>query len=225
MNLLSNRNEAQYHRHNMVVEQLQYRGIQHPAILRAFEEVPRHLFVPNVSLRRAYDDNPLPIQAGQTISQPYIVALMLTYLEPRPELEVLEIGSGSGYATALLSKLCRHVSAVEVYAELLDASQLIIDQLNIKNVSFIHRSAWEQKAFIKVYHRIILWASPPRIPEHLFDLLDEEGILVAPEGKRNQYVWVYKKHSGSIDKIRRDAVRFVPLVQGTVSEIDHTQRG
>jgi len=209
----------------MVNNQLKSRGIHHSAILDVFREIPRHLFVSKVSPLEAYSDRPLPIKAGQTISQPYIVALMLSYLEIHPTHAILEIGSGSGYATALMSKLCRHVSAIEVYQELIDDSLEVINQLEITNVDFQHSSAWEQFDKQIVYDRIILWASPPRIPEHIFDNLNEGGILVAPEGKSEQYVWICKKKDGEITKRRRDPVRFVPLVQGSVHEIDRNMRG
>jgi len=204
----------------MVSEQLIRRGIDHPAILDAFREIPRHLFVANVSPEQAYSDRPLPIKAGQTISQPYMVALMLTYLDIDPLHRVLEIGSGSGYATALMSKLCSRINAIEVYRELIDDSLEVIEKLDISNVRLNHSSAWEHFNEGMVYDRIILWASPPRIPEHLFDSLKEGGILVAPEGKSDQYVWICTKKDGDIIKNRRDPVRFVPLVQGSVYEID-----
>ncbi len=211
-------------RHEMVSTQLMKRGILQPAILEAFKEVPRHLFVPHIPPDHAYDDQPLPIKSGQTISQPYVVALMLSYLELQDNHSVLEIGSGSGYATVLMAKLCHHVTAMEVYGELLGHSQDIIDQLHLSNIDFIHASAWEHLKKGTVYDRIILWASPPKIPEHIFDNLKEGGILVAPEGKAEQYVWVYKKINGEITKIRKDPVRFVPLVKGSVKEIDRNSQ-
>ncbi len=121
-------------RNVMVEDQLKFRGIQHAGILDAFKTVPRHLFIPHVDLEAAYEDHPIPIQAGQTISQPYIVALMLMYLEPQKNHKVLEIGSGSGYATALLSKLCQHIDAVEVYGDLINASRQVIETLELSNV-------------------------------------------------------------------------------------------
>lgn len=218
-------NDAHRLRLKMVAEQLNHRGIHQKNILQAFEDIPRHLFVPHETLENAYGDYPLPIKAGQTISQPYIVALMLAYLELDISNEVLEIGSGSGYSTALLSKICKRVDAMEVYSELVNDSQSVLQQLDIINISLNHGSAWEQLEANTVYDRIILWASPPRIPEHLFESLREDGILVAPEGKLNQNVWVFKKSGGQINKERKDAVRFVPLVQGSVYEIDRNMRG
>lgn len=212
-------------RQRMIAEQLEYRGINHAEILKAFREIPRHLFIPQVSIQEAYEDNPIPIKAGQTISQPFIVALMLTYLDPRKEHSVLEIGSGSGYATALLGRLCKQVDAMEVYSELIQDSKMALDKLSVDNISIFHKSAWEQMKSDKVYDRIILWASPPRVPQHLFDRLKEDGILVSPEGKHEQYVWIHKKKRGQIHKQRTDAVRFVPLVQGSVDEIDRMTRG
>ncbi len=207
-------------RQRMVSDQIMRRGIDHPAILEAFRTIPRHLFVVAVSPEEAYSDQPLPIRAGQTISQPYIVALMLSYLDMYPRHKILEIGSGSGYATALMSTMCLHIDAIEVYRELIEDSREVIEKLNISNVTLHHHSAWEHFNQGMVYDRIILWASPPRIPEHIFDSLKEGGILVAPEGKSEQFVWICTKTDGKIVKQRRDPVRFVPLVQGAVHEID-----
>ena len=211
-------------RQEMVSDQLLRRGIQQPAILDAFSDTPRHLFVPHIPPDQAYYDQPLPIKSGQTISQPYIVALMLSYLDILPNHRILEIGSGSGYATVILSKLCHHVTAIEVYGELLDDSASIIKQLDLSNIDLKHESAWEHSEEEMVYDRIVLWASPPRIPEHLFDCLTEGGILVTPEGKSDQYVWICTKKDGNIIKKRKDPVRFVPLVQGSVQEIDRNMQ-
>lgn len=205
-------------RQMMVREQLMQRGISDSKILDVFMETPRHIFIPDVDLEEAYGDHPIPIRAGQTISQPFIVALMTLYLELAPSHDVLEVGSGSGYATAILSKLCKHIDAMEVYNELLQASSAALEKLAISNVTLYHNNIWEQKDAGKVYDRIILWASPPRVPSHLFDMLSEDGILVAPEGKLEQFVWIFKKRNGRIEKQRKDAVRFVPLVQGPVIE-------
>lgn len=207
-------------RQEMVKNQIQNRGISDSEILRVFTEVPRHLFIPNVSLDDAYGDFPIPIKAGQTISQPFIVALMISYLDLNRGNEILEIGSGSGYATALMSKLCQHVDSLEVYEDLISDSRKILNQLELSNISITHRSAWEQMHPQKVYDRIILWACPPRIPQHLFDCLVDGGTVVTPEGKHDQYIWVYRKNNNQIKKERRDAVRFVPLVQGSAEEID-----
>lgn len=205
----------------MIWEQLRSRGLTDETILKAFHKIPRHLFIPHVSIEEAYEDHPVSIKSGQTISQPFIVALMIQYLDLKPEHRVLEIGSGSGYATAILSLLCKEVDALEVFSELIEDSREVIHQLDLTNISFLHQSAWEQINTDTVYDRVVLWASPPRVPAHLFDILsDEQGVLVSPEGKFDQYVNIYTKRSGKIKKNRRDAVRFVPLVQGTVSEID-----
>ncbi|NQV42010.1 MAG: protein-L-isoaspartate(D-aspartate) O-methyltransferase [Candidatus Marinimicrobia bacterium] len=211
-------------RQEMVSDQLVRRGIKQSAILEAFNEIPRHLFVPHILPHEAYSDQPLPIKSGQTISQPYVVSLMLSYLDLHPAHHLLEIGSGSGYATAVMSKLCHHVTGIEVYEELLNDSINIIKQLGLLNIELKHASAWEHFSEGTVYDRIILWASPPRIPEHIFHNLKEGGILVAPEGKSEQYVWICTKIDGDIIKKRKDPVRFVPLVQGSVKEIDRNMR-
>ena len=216
--------DTQALRQEMVSDQLLRRGISQTAILDAFNEIPRHLFVPHIPAHEAYSDQPLPIKSGQTISQPYVVSLMLSYLDLHQTHHTLEIGSGSGYATAIMSKLCHHVTGIEVYEELLDDSIGVIKQLGLNNIDLRQASAWEHFNEGKVYDRIILWASPPRIPEHIFDYLKEGGILVAPEGKSEQFVQVCTKLDGDIVQARKDPVRFVPLVQGTVDEIDRNMR-
>ena len=212
-------------RSEMVIEQIQHRGIGRENILQAFGLIPRHLFIPHVSLDEAYSDHPIPIAAGQTISQPYIVALMIEYLELKREHTVLEIGSGSGYSTALLASLCQHIDAIEVFDELIQMSRVALDKLSIRNFQLFHHSAWEQFSEAKVYDRIIMWASPSRIPSHLIDNLTDGGILVAPEGKGDQYVWIYRKEGKRIIRQQKDAVRFVPLVQGSANEINSTMKG
>ena len=204
----------------MVAQQLSARGITDPRILKAFETTPRHYFLAVDYRIEAYSDQPLPIDQGQTISQPYVVALMLEYLSLSAEHRVLEIGGGSGYATALLAQLARSVHSLEVFSSLLDSARTVLNVLGFDNVNFEHGSAWEQRFPRKVYDRIILWASPPRIPEYLLSSLKSGGILVAPEGKYEQYIWIYHKLDGAIHKEKRDEVRFVPLVQGTTNEID-----
>ncbi len=209
----------------MIVDQLESRGIHDSKLLGAFMDIPRHLFVPHVSIEVAYTDQPLQIKSGQTISQPFIVAQMMSYLDIKSHHNVLEIGSGSGYATALLASLCKQVDAYEVYGNLIEDSSNSLKQLDIANVQLNHRSAWEQIDEEAVYDRIVLWASPPKIPEHLFKCLSNDGLLVAPEGKADQYVWIYKNHNGNLTRSRKDPVRFVPLVSGTVKEIDYKARG
>lgn len=212
--------EYQDLRREMVVRQLQRRGITNKLILEQLDRIPRHLFVSAPQRVDAYSDQPLPISNGQTISQPFVVALMLEYLDLHPNDEVLEIGSGSGYATAILSGIAKHVHAIEVFSELIESAQTVLDSLQVDNVLLEHRSAWEQSQEKKVYDRIVLWASPSRIPEYLFQHLKEGGILVSPEGKQDQYIWVMQKRGGRLTKEKKDSVRFVPLVQGTTEEID-----
>lgn len=207
-------------RQKMVADQLFHRGIRNESILQAFQTIPRHLFIPHVRIDEAYSDRPIPIKAGQTISQPYVVALMLTYLDVKSHHRILEIGSGSGYSTAIISSLCQHITGIEVFQELLEGAQQALVDLKIENVSLKHASAWEQFEQDIVYDRIILWASPPKIPTHLFGRMDEDSVLVAPQGKREQFVWKFKKNEGKIERVRLDPVRFVPLVQGSVQEID-----
>lgn len=205
---------------SMVEEQLLKRGIHTPSILNAFRNTPRHFFVPEDQQAWAYDDTPLPIGAGQTISQPYVVALIMEYLELEPHHHVLEIGGGSGYATALLARIVKHVDSIEVYGELLERAQSVLESLKLNNIQLRHGSAWEHNSGDQVYDRVVLWASPPKIPDHLIEALSENGRMVGPQGKADQHLWVIEKRAGKIYREKKESVRFVPLVQGRLHEID-----
>jgi len=201
----------------MVQEQIEKRGIRNAEVLRVMRETPRHLFVPERHRGDAYRDGPLPIGSGQTISQPYIVAVMTELLEPSPNIRVLEIGTGSGYQAAVLAALCKEVYTIEIVPELARAAAKIFSDLKLSNI--IAREGdgyrgWPEKA---PFDRIILTAAPPQVPQALLDQLPPGGKLVAPVGASalDQELIVIEK--GKDGKLRRRSVlpvRFVPMVPG-----------
>src|SRR5262245_14462492 len=176
--------EALYHalQERMVEEQLRNRGIIDQRVLTAMEEVPRHLFVPQESRDLAYEDRPLPIGQGQTISQPYIVALMLQALELTGDENALEVGTGSGYQAALLGRLVNHVCTVEILPQLAESARVLLKQLQIDNVEVVAVNGsigWKAGA---PYNAIIAAAASPLVPPSLVEQLKDDGRLVLPVG-------------------------------------------
>lgn len=198
----------------MIETQLKRRGIQNSAILEAFQRVPRHLFVPRPHQPEAYGDFPLPIGSGQTISQPFVIALMLDYLNLTSEHEVLEVGTGSGYSTALLSTLVKWVDSIEFYQSLLDGVRERLNRMNIENVQLWHGNAWQGPPVKKMYDRIVVWASPNQVPENLVKALKPGGRMVVPVGKHDQRLYIVTQSKGKVQKDFVDWVRFVPLING-----------
>ena len=201
-------------RNKMVDSQLISRGIQSPAVLDAMRNVPRHLFVPEKLHKSAYDDSPLPIGSGQTISQPYIVALMTEQLEPAPGKKILEIGTGSGYQAAVLAYLGCEVYSIELLDELAAAAQIILSHLKLHNVTIKHGDGylgWEEKA---PFDSIIVTAAPEYIPPGLIKQLKEGGKMIVPVGKPHaiQSLRLINKKDGKIIEKELCSVRFVPMV-------------
>jgi protein-L-isoaspartate(D-aspartate) O-methyltransferase len=197
----------------MVQDQLRGRGISHPGVLDAFMSVPREEFVPAQYRQQAYDDNPLPIGQGQTISQPYIVALMLQELDPKPSHRVLEIGAGSGYATALLARLVEHVYAVERLEELTERAICLLGRLGVHNVTLSTRDGslgWAEEA---PFDRVICAAATAELPPAWADQLKDDGRIVLPLGAGDvqDLILVTKTPTGPV---RRPVtqVRFVRLI-------------
>lgn len=206
-----------YQRERMVVQQIQERGIKNPRLLLAMREVPRHLFVPSELQGMAYMDQPLPIGYDATISQPYIVALMTELLEPSPGHKALEIGTGSGYQAAVLSKLVKRVYSVEIVPQLAQSARENLKRLGYWNVTVRQGDGYKGWPEEAPFDRIILTAAPPRIPDALIDQLARGGRLIAPEGATpfsQELVLIEKAPDGSITRTRAGGVRFVPMKKG-----------
>lgn len=205
-------NKAQQH---MVAQQLRDRGIHDLAILAAFEQVPRHLFVSRAYEESAYADAPLPIPAGQTISQPYVVAYMLQALCLRPEDRVLEIGTGSGYAAAILSHLISEVYTIERHPELVAFAQENWARAGYEGLHILQGDGtlgWPEHA---PFDGIIVAASGPTIPAALQEQLAIGGRLVMPRGergKRQHLVLLTRESEDVYRQTLKGAVRFVPLI-------------
>jgi protein-L-isoaspartate(D-aspartate) O-methyltransferase len=207
-------NDMAEERHDMVREQIQARGISDTRVLQAMRDVKRHLFVPGESAPEAYEDYPLSIGEGQTISQPYIVALMSELLELEAEDRVLEIGTGSGYQAAILSKLAGEVYSIEIVPSLGDAAAKRLDLLGYDNVTVKigdGYKGWPEKA---PFDAVMVTAAPPEIPQALVDQLAEGGRMVVPVGTNYQELMLLRKEKGIVTKKVITAVRFVPMVKG-----------
>jgi protein-L-isoaspartate(D-aspartate) O-methyltransferase len=195
----------------MVVEQIQTRGVADARVLNAMRTVPRHLFVPDSLRHLAYEDRPLPIGHRQTISQPYIVAYMSEALEVGPEHRVLEIGTGSGYQAAVLSRLAREVYTIEIVPELAkQAGARLKPYGNVQVREGDGYAGWPERA---PFDRIMITAAPERIPEPLIDQLAPGGRMVVPVGTDEQWMTVLDKTSRGVVERRTIRVRFVPFTR------------
>lgn len=200
-------------RQRMVAEQIRARGIRDERILAAMGEIPRHRFVPPHLTDRAYDDGPLPIGEGQTISQPYIVAQMTQALRLAGTEKVLEVGTGSGYQTALLCALAREVVSVERFAVLYAAAEELLRELGVENVRFRVGDGTMGVPEEAPFDRILVTAAAPEVPAPLFEQLADGGILVIPIGGRwEQDLLRVRKEGGAAKKEFLGGCRFVPLI-------------
>lgn len=198
----------------MVTTQIKARGIKDERLLKVMENTPRHLFVPRALRDNAYIDRPLPIGMKQTISQPYIVALMTELLELKGDEKVLEIGTGSGYQAAVLAQLVKEVHSIEIVKPLADSSRALLLRLGHENVNVIHGDGYKGLKKQAPFDRIIITAAPPEIPEELIAQLKRGGIMVLPVGKSYQeLIVIKKKKDGTITKRSEGGVRFVPMVK------------
>ncbi|MGK2933871.1 MAG: protein-L-isoaspartate(D-aspartate) O-methyltransferase [Gemmatimonadaceae bacterium] len=196
-----------------LVEQLQDQGIRDLAVLKAIDETPRHIFVPRAVRHRAYEDSALPIGNGQTISQPSIHARYLQLLHLTGTEKVLEIGTGSGYQTVLLSHLAAQVFSIERVVPLLEGARAIIQQIGARNISLLLGDGtlgWRQYA---PYDAILVSAAAPDIPEAYVEQLAEGGRLLIPLGDREeQILYLIVKRGDQLERTEIAPVRFVPLV-------------
>jgi len=197
----------------MVNEQIIVRGVTDQNVLKVLKKTPRHQFVPPEVAKYAYDDSPLPIGEGQTISQPYIVAFMTEILEFDSSHKVLEIGTGSGYQAAVISQLVKQIYSIEIVKTLAIRADSTIKKLGYKNITIRWGdgyAGWPEEA---PFDRIIGTAAPPEIPLALIEQLKPGGKMVLPVGTKWQELVVVKKsHSGKITKKTVLPVRFVPMV-------------
>ncbi|MFN2103918.1 MAG: protein-L-isoaspartate(D-aspartate) O-methyltransferase [Candidatus Promineifilaceae bacterium] len=213
--MIDNSDEFTQKRERMVREQIAGRGIEDTAVLRAMRIVPREIFVPERYRRYAYDDTPLPIPGKQTISQPYVVALMISRLELDADDCVLEIGTGSGYAAALLGQIVREVHTVERIMELVKYARERLELLGYDNIH-VHRGdgtlGWEPEA---PYDGIIVAAGGPSVPDSLKRQLAENGRLIIPVGRserQQNLIRVIKTGEDKFEESDLGAVAFVPLI-------------
>lgn len=200
-----------------LLNQLRQQGIEDELLLKAIGDVPRERFVDEALEHKAWENMALPIGSGQTISQPYMVAKMTALLELKPDSRVLEIGTGSGYQTAILAHLVDHVCSVERIKGLQWQAKRRLKQLDLHNVSTRHGDGWQGWAARAPFDAIIVTAAPPEIPEALMAQLDEGGIMVLPVGEELQLLKRIRRKGGEFIVETIESVRFVPLVQGDLA--------
>jgi protein-L-isoaspartate(D-aspartate) O-methyltransferase len=200
-------------RERMVTEQIEQRGVTDARVLGALRAVKRHLFVPEAEREDAYEDHPLAIGHGQTISQPYIVALMTDAAQPKPTDRVLEIGTGSGYQAAVLSLLAKDVYTVEIVEPLGLAARQRLEELGYANVHVRIGDGYQGWPEHAPFDAIVVTAAPPEIPPALVQQLAEGGRLVVPVGTSYQELLLLEKKNGKTSKRVITTVRFVPMVK------------
>ncbi|EGU60090.1 protein-L-isoaspartate O-methyltransferase [Vibrio nigripulchritudo ATCC 27043] len=200
-----------------LIEFLQEMGIQDHKVLEAIKRLPRESFVSEAMMHQAYDNNALPIGAGQTISQPYIVAKMTELLQLKPDSKLLEVGTGSGYQTAVLAQLVDHVYSVERIKSLQWDAKRRLKQLDIYNISTKHGDGWQGWSAKAPFDAIIVTAAASEIPKALVDQLNEGGIMVIPVGEAEQTLIKVQKMNGNVVTELIEMVRFVPLVAGDLA--------
>jgi len=197
----------------MVFEQIHARGIRNERVLRAMEEIPRERFLPPEQAKNAFADAAVPIDAGQTLSQPYMVAAMTAQLDPQPHERVLEIGTGSGYQTAILARLAREVYTIERIASLQDAARILLRELGMENVKYRvgdGTQGWPEEA---PFDAIMVTAGAPELPEPLIAQLAEGGRMVIPVGgSEEQTLTTVVRRAGRTIETPGMACRFVKLI-------------
>ncbi|ABD88072.1 protein-L-isoaspartate(D-aspartate) O-methyltransferase [Rhodopseudomonas palustris] len=200
---------------------LRRRGISDQAVLRAMDEVPRDAFVEPGQRAEAWLDTALPIACGQTISQPFVVAYMTEQMQLRPEHRVLEIGTGSGYQAAILSRLSRAVLTLERFKTLADQARARLAALHCDNVEVRIGDGFAVPADAGLFDRIIVTAAMEEVPASLLDRLDLDGVLIAPVGPHNatQTLLRIRKSKSGIERKELVAVRFVPALPGLAREL------
>jgi protein-L-isoaspartate(D-aspartate) O-methyltransferase len=198
----------------MVERQLRPRGIDDPRTLRAMAKVPREKFVPKALVKNAYDDRPLPIGYGQTISQPFIVGFMTQQLQPKPTDRVLEIGTGSGYQAAVLAELVAEVYTIEIVRPLAQQAEALLRELGYKNVHVKAGDGYKGWPEHAPFDAIIVTAAPDHVPQPLVDQLKEGGRMIIPVGKSfAQRLHTFEKRGNQLKETAVIPVKFVPLTR------------
>ncbi|OOF13932.1 MULTISPECIES: protein-L-isoaspartate(D-aspartate) O-methyltransferase [unclassified Salinivibrio] len=200
-----------------LIQFLQQQGIDNQSVLDAMQAVPRHLFVSEAMTHQAYGNNALPIGWGQTISQPYIVAKMTSLLNLRRDSRILEIGTGSGYQTAILAQLVDQVYSVERIKQLQMLAKRRLKQLDIYNVATKHGDGWQGWPAKGPYDGIIVTAAAERIPDALCQQLTEGGVMLIPVGEHQQTLIKVTRQGEEFLTETIESVRFVPLVAGELA--------
>lgn len=199
-----------------LIQRLKEEGIASPQVLDAMVEVPRHIFVDEALAHRAYEDTALPIGHNQTLSQPYIVARMTELLRAHQPQRVLELGTGSGYQTAILATLFAEVYSVERIKSLQDRARASLRALKFRNVMLLHADGgmgWPERG---PFDGIIVTAAPRDVPAELLQQLADNGVLIAPEGSERQMLVQIVRRGERFERTELEAVKFVPLLGGVV---------
>ncbi|MBI3702133.1 MAG: protein-L-isoaspartate(D-aspartate) O-methyltransferase [Afipia sp.] len=200
---------------------LRQRGISDRAVLKAMGDVPREMFVSSLDRADAYRDSALGIACGQTISQPFVVAYMTEQLQLKPEHRVLEIGTGSGYQAAILSRLCRDVVSFERYRTLADRARLVLSDLGYDNVEVVLGDGFDVPANLGTFDRIIVTAAMEEVPQALLERLEPDGIAIAPVGPHDgsQALVRFRRSGKAFERQELLGVRFVPALKGIAREL------
>lgn len=203
-----------------LLKNLKAQGITDKRLLHAMEYTPRDLFVPELFLDRSWEDSAIPIAAGQTISQPYIVALMTQALRMEGRHRVLEIGTGSGYQTAILSRLARYVYTIERYRSLMLEAEIRHKRLMLENIIYRFGDGWDGWPEQAPFDRILVTAALPEAPSNLLAQLKPKGIMVAPQGRGStqKLLRYIKSEDGDYRIEDLGEVRFVPLIEGVAKD-------
>ncbi|TRZ49064.1 MAG: protein-L-isoaspartate(D-aspartate) O-methyltransferase [Dehalococcoidia bacterium] len=205
-------------RERMVREQIERRGITDELVLESMRKVKRHLFVPEDLQASAYADGALPIGHKQTISQPYIVAFMTQAIQPGPDDRVLEIGTGSGYQTAVLAEIVKEVYTVEILQPLAESSGSLLEEMGYKNIIVKHGDGYNGCKEHAPFDVIVVTAAPPMLPEELVSQLKTGGRMIVPVGESYQELYLITKTETGFAKKALLPVAFVPMVRSTDNE-------
>ena len=211
--LLQDRSVYEKRKYEMV-EIIKDRGVDNEDVIDALKKVPRHLFVPDRFKEQAYDDHALPIEENQTISQPYIVAIMTEVINPRPDHKVLEIGTGSGYQAAVLAEIVQEVYTIEIIPELGRSAKALLNNLGYDNIKFRIGDGYLGWSEFAPYDAIIVTAAPPYVPEALKEQLKIGGKMVIPVGPKRQVQSLKLIEKASPTRFKSRVlfpVRFVPM--------------